>query len=64
MLTSRTSIENGIIFAWVDNEEKPWIEQPFNPNGHQPWASELDAKAWADNWIVEFNNRPEPTPLA
>ena len=26
--------------------------------------SELAAKAWADNWIEEYNNKPEPTPQA
>ena len=64
MLTSRSTTEAGIIYAWVDNEEKPWIEQPFDPNTQVPWTSESQAKAWADNWIAEFNNRPEPTPLA
>lgn len=63
MLTSRVSFENEIICAWVDKEDTPWIEQPFNPNGHQPWASELAAKTWADSWIEEFNNTPEATPL-
>jgi hypothetical protein len=64
MLTSRSTIEAGIIYGWIDNEEKPWIEQPFNPDTQEAWTSESQAKAWADNWIVEFNNRPEPTPLA
>jgi hypothetical protein len=64
MLTSRTSVENSVIYAWVDNEGNPWIEQPFNPNTQDPWTSESQAKAWADNWIEEYNNRPEPTPLS
>ena len=63
MLTSRTSIENEVIYAWVDKDEKAWIEQPFSPDTHKNWSSEAEAKAWADNWIEEFNNRPEPTPL-
>jgi len=66
MLESRVTIENGNIIAWIDRDETPWIEQPFYPSGNGPeeWDSEEAAKAWADNWIVEFNNRPEPTPLA
>lgn len=63
MLTSRVTIQNGSIYAWVDNDEKPWIEQPFNPNTQDLWESESQAKAWADQWILDYNNRPEPTPV-
>jgi hypothetical protein len=63
-LTSRVTNENNLIVAWVDSDNVAWIEQPFNPADHEDWSSEEEAKDWADNWIVEFNNRPESTPLA
>lgn len=63
MLESRVSVENENIVAWVDKDGVPWIEQPFSPQNNLPWVTEEDAKSWADAWIEEFNNRPEPTPL-
>jgi hypothetical protein len=65
MLTSRITIENDQITAWIDKDGVAWIEQPFFPSGNGPeeWSSEEAAQSWADNWIEEYNNRPEPTPL-
>lgn len=63
MLTSRVTVENDQIIAWIDKDGTAWIEQPFFPNTQNAWASEHDALTWADNWIEEFNNRPEPQPL-
>ena len=62
-LTTRIEIENDVIVAYIDNDSTAWIEQPFNPATQEEWSSEEDAQAWADNWIVSFNNTPEPTPL-
>jgi len=63
-LTSRVTISDNTIMAWIDLDNVPWIEQPFEPETHEAWTSESEAQSWADNWIEEFNNRPEPTPLA
>lgn len=55
-LTSRATTSNGEITAWVDNDNTPWIEQPFNPTSEQSaWASEEEALAWADAWITKRN---------
>lgn len=51
-LTSRTTISNGVIHAWVDSDGTPWVEQPFNPiEGNPNWESEAEALSWANNFI-------------
>ena len=63
-LTTRIENVSGNIIAYVDNNSVAWIEQPFNPATQSDWSSVEEAETWADNWIIAFNNRPEPTPLA
>ena len=63
-LTTRITNEDGVVTVWIDNDGLPSIEQPFNPLSHEDWSSEEEAQSWADAWIVEYNNKPEPTPLA
>ena len=64
-LTYRITNENNQIIVWIDSDNVPWIEQPFFPSGNGPvdWDSEESAELWAENWITEYNNRPESTPL-
>lgn len=48
--TTRVTNENGVIKAWVDQDGQICIEQPWAPGSPagSTWASESEAKAWAD----------------
>jgi hypothetical protein len=48
-----TNDENGIN-AWIDSDGKICIMQPSEPGKTEPWASEAEAKAWADTHAAEM----------
>lgn len=54
--TSRTELENGEVVAWIDRDGYQMIRQPHHPNAfnNEPWASEVEALAWADATIADL----------
>ena len=60
--------ENGNLEIWMKDgiNETPFIHQPFNPDGGQPWTDEAEAKAWADEQVSAMSFRdanPQPEPI-
>lgn len=53
MFTWRVTIEDGSPVAWIDVNGYPSIKQPHHPNAinFEPWASESEASAWAENEV-------------
>lgn len=58
-LTSRTTVDNSVIHAWVDSDGTPWVEQPFNPDTRSAWETEAQAKQWADSLIATLTTSSE-----
>jgi hypothetical protein len=58
-LTSVITSDKNAICAWVYNNDQPWVEQPFNPDGGSAWETEAQAKQWVDDLITELTTSEE-----
>ena len=54
----------GNLEIWMQDgiNDIPFIHQPFNPNGGEPWVNEAEAKAWADEQVAIMIERDANPP--
>ena len=55
------TFSDGVLKIWSPDRteaDDPNIIQPFNPEGGQPWSSEVQANEWADKTIYLIENPP------
>ena len=48
-----TNDEDGIV-AWIDQDGLKCIKQPHFPGETENWATEEDAKTWADEHVAQL----------
>ena len=52
--TVRVTNDTDGINAWIDQDGEVCIKQPHAPSSTEGWASEAEAKAWADKHAAEL----------